>query len=382
LRLATVTHFFPSHGGGIELVAGELVRRFCDAGVSVEWVASDTDPPPPSSPGQKMVPVSGTNLIERITQLPYPLWYPSAVVALVRAVRRADVVHVHEHFYFGSALGVVIARLCRRPVVITQHMGALDLGARSLSRLFAWYSRMLGRILFAAATRVVFISANVRGFFRLENAPKASLIFNGVEATLFSSAAPPDARQLRADLGLPDSRRIILFVGRFVRKKGMRALHALIPRFPEVSWVFIGSGPEDPASGSLDNVRVVGRVDHDMLPRYYHAADLLILPSAGEGMPLVVQEALACGLAVLSTDEVASACPDACSMIRSLPSPRSEQDLSAWEQALRATLEDSSYLNDRLARAAAAQQLWSWSRCACAYLQLFERLSSQVGGAG
>src|SRR6267143_1151453 len=128
LRVATITHFFPDHGGGLELVAEKLVREFASRGMSVEWFSSATDPPPRSLPGQVAHhAVAATNLIERWTQLPYPLWSLSALPTLWTSIGKADVVHVHEHLYFSSLLAVGIARLRRRPVIITQHMGALGL---------------------------------------------------------------------------------------------------------------------------------------------------------------------------------------------------------------------------------------------------------------
>jgi glycosyltransferase involved in cell wall biosynthesis len=92
-----------------------------------------------------------------------------------------------------------------------------------------------------------------------------------------------------------------------VKKKGLQIIEALAERSPDVLWILVGSGPEAP-SRDRPNVRVVGRVEHEHLPCFYQAADVLMLPSAGEGFPLVVQEALCCGAGVLSTDEVASAC--------------------------------------------------------------------------
>ncbi len=375
LRLVTITHFFPAHGGGLELVAGKLVDALAARGVSTQWFSSATDDPPHSASARvTCVPVATTNLVERLTQLPYPLWSPGALSRMWRAIGSADVVHVHEHLYACSIVAIVLARLRRRPVVITQHMGALGLGSRALTVCYEVAAKALGLFAFALATRTVFISANVRRFFSQDRSDRSLLIFNGIDTERFGAASNDERQAAREQLGFPLDRRVILFVGRFVRKKGLSIINELARRFPEVLWVLVGSGPEDPAKWTRENVRLPGRVNHDGLPQFYHAADLLLLPSTGEGFPLVVQEALCCGLGVLSTDEVGTACPAAAPLIRVWRTPRTGSDYDGWENALRQVLADNAYLEARKARSEQARRLWSWKNCSSQYLQLFESL--------
>jgi glycosyltransferase involved in cell wall biosynthesis len=377
LRLLTITNYFPSHGGGIERVAERLVDEFERRRAVVEWFSSDTDPPPGSTPNRAVVAVRTFNAVERITQLPYPIWSLSALPMLWRAIGRSDVVHVHEHLYFGSILGVLLARLRGRPVVVTQHMGALGLRARLPTAVYAALARGLGLLIFGLASRIVFISANVRDFFGRERSAKTRLIFNGIDPLRFKSAPEEQRRRVRSELGIQPQRRVILFVGRYVRKKGLDILQSLAARFPEPLWVFVGSGPEDPSHWKRDNVLVLGRVLHDRLACIYQAADLLVLPSSGEGFPLVVQEALACGLGVLSTQEVRDACPAAKEMIREHVTPRTTPDIEGWERVLREVLADAAYLEARDERARRAHQLWSWEDCASQYLLLFDEITSK-----
>ena len=137
LRLVTVTHFFPDHGGGLELVAGKLVDQFVRHGVVVSWFSSDTDRAPPDiGDSATHIPVRSSNMVERLTQLPYPLWSPLSLRTLWRAIGGADVVHIHEHLYPSSIVTLLLARLRRRPAVITQHMGALGLQHGILTALY------------------------------------------------------------------------------------------------------------------------------------------------------------------------------------------------------------------------------------------------------
>jgi glycosyltransferase involved in cell wall biosynthesis len=373
----TVTNYFPSHGGGIERVAERLIDEFGRRLVVVEWLSSDTDPPPESASNRTVVAVRAFNAVERITQLPYPIWSPSALPALWRAIHRADVVHVHEHLYFGSILGVCLARARGRPVVVTQHMGALGLSSRFSTAAYEVLARGLGLLIFSLATRIVFISANVRSFFGRERSAKSRLIFNGMDPLQFKLVSAERRQRVRTELGIEPQRQVILFVGRYVRKKGLHILQSLAARLPEALWVFAGSGPEDPSQWKRDNVLALGRVQHDRLADIYQAADLLILPSSGEGLPLVVQEALACGLGVLSTHEVRDACPAAKDLIRAHDTPRTIPDIDGWERALRQALSDVNYLEGRNERAQQAQRLWSWEDCAAQYLLLFDEITSK-----
>lgn len=373
LKLLVVTHYFPDHGGGIELVAEQLASCFAGLGMQVHWLSSDTDAIPLiQQKGVTFEPIPASNIIERHTQLPYPLWHISAIRTLWRAIGAADIVHVHEHIYACSLMTLVIAQLRRRPVVITQHMGALWLRGRWLTFIFNCISRGLARLAFAVATNTVFISDNVRHFFRRQRDPNARIIFNGVDTERFHPPSQRERESARVRLGLREDQQIVLFVGRFVKKKGLRIIERLAHYFPDVVWLLVGSGPEQPAGHA--NVRVIGRIDNDKLPQFYQASDLLLLPSAGEGLPLVVQEALCCGLGVLSTTEVATACPVAADLMRTCILPKGVDAASAWKAALALALADTAYLIDRDRRARKARHLWSWHDCGNQYTALFSSI--------
>ena len=373
-QLVVVTPFFPAHGGGLERVAYELVTRLAED-YRILWFSSDTDPAP-DLPTAKVtcVPMRTNNTIEHVTQLPYPIWSPFSLSKLWLAIGRADAVHVHEHLYFPSIAAILISKLRRRPVIVTQHMGALVLPRRWMTPIYNLGAKALGALLFRLADSAVFISANVMDYFSRKDAANTRIIFNGVDTTRFRYMHDEDRRRLRQALGLPVDSSIVLFVGRFVRKKGIHRIMELARRVPEATFLFIGAGPESP-DNTAPNVVVSGRVEHDRLADYYRASDLLILPSSGEGFPLVVQEALCCGTAVLSTTEVATACPDATHLIRHRQVPRDDANNEDWVSALTDTLGDRRYLDDRAQRASFALSLWSWKKCAAKYSDLIHQIT-------
>ncbi len=118
----------------------------------------------------------------------------------------------------------------------------------------------------------------------------------------------------RKELGLRGMESVVLYVGRFAPVKGLDRLMAAAAHLRSrrgLMFVIIGGdGPQTPAFTDLrkfagkalvgDMVRFRGRVEHDLLPLYYSAADVLVVPSYYESFSLVGLEALACGTPVIS----------------------------------------------------------------------------------
>jgi glycosyltransferase involved in cell wall biosynthesis len=145
------------------------------------------------------------------------------------------------------------------------------------------------------------------------------LLFNGVDGERFRPAkSSAEREQLRAGLGASADERLILFVGRMVEKKGLPAVRAIAAQSPGCRFLLVGSGPIDPQSWGLANVAPLGKLPPERLAELYRAADALILPSVGEGYPLVVQEAMASGVPILCGMDSAEADPGASRFLHGL----------------------------------------------------------------
>ncbi|MEA2715123.1 MAG: glycogen synthase [Candidatus Parcubacteria bacterium] len=161
-----------------------------------------------------------------------------------------------------------------------------------------------------------YIVANSRGLKTLAERTARRLgrqvimIPNGVDAQIFSPAEHSAGNDAEKDFP-------ILFAGRLTEQKGatylLKALaeikHADRPAFRSIRCSVIGDGPlramllhEARSLGIAEHVEFLGWVDRRSLPELYRRHAVFVLPSFEEGMPNVMLEAMASGLAVVATD--------------------------------------------------------------------------------
>jgi glycosyltransferase involved in cell wall biosynthesis len=146
---------------------------------------------------------------------------------------------------------------------------------------------------------------------------KISLAPNAVDVKRFATSAELARRDLRGRkrLGLPAQ--YFLYVGRFVKSKGIYDLLNAYAKLPDkiryrVGLVFVGDGEErnelmrrsrDLRAGCI---MFPGFVQRDELPDYYANAIALVFPTYSDPWGLVVNEAMACGIPVIATDAAGS----------------------------------------------------------------------------
>ncbi len=140
-----------------------------------------------------------------------------------------------------------------------------------------------------------------------------TLVPGGVDARRFT---PPDAskEEVRRRLGLPVDGPLLLTVRRLAARMGLDNLIAAMPHVARSlpiapRLVIVGQGElrahleaQVAALGLGDRVHFAGFVPDDLLPQYYQAADLFVLPTRSlEGFGIITLEAFASGLPVLGT---------------------------------------------------------------------------------
>ena len=234
----------------------------------------------------------------------------SAVTATARLVwllarRQVDLLHLHVgdgSSFYRHMLYAALGWLARTPVLLHWHTPGT--GEAQDAGLANGLQRRLARWGVNHASRVFVLSpAWAEALALLSGHPHADrrmvVLPNPVDCALIRP--PDDPAQRQADM--------VLFLGDFSRRKGVRDLLAAAPavlrRRPAARFVLAGGAP--PADVALQAEALGGAVEFpgfvrgaDKVRRLQEAA-LLVLPSYAEGLPVAVLEAMAAGLPVVTT---------------------------------------------------------------------------------
>ncbi len=316
--------------------------------------------------------------------------YLSSLAAARRAVGHAlrafspDVVHAHH-----ALSGVAASRAGVAPYYTFYGPWHLEFlmdaairpgRARWARRLAAPVKAAYARCLEGAAVRrgekVVVLSSYSRrllGEIHGAGADRVAIIPGGVDLDRFRPAL--DRQAVRDSLGLPAGP-LLFTARRLVPRMGLDRLLGALVELPGAFLVIAGSGwlgpvLEDTAArlGVSARVRFAGFIRDEDLPRYYQAADLVVLPSVAlEGFGLITLEALACGTPVVATADSGAADvlgPLAPAWIAPDGSPR------AIAAAVRGALATRAGDGEIRARCRAHAAGYSWDRMAAAHEALY-----------
>ncbi len=299
-RFLLVTNHFG--WGGAEKQLEHLAVGLAEAGHEVAMVATGlhiVDLAPLEAAGVEAVSLGAKGRLEKLWKLR----------ELRRRAAAADLVHCTG--WDATLWGRIAAWLARRPVVITEHTPGRDSQAegtpgRAGAGTIAAHNRILDRVTYATIT----VGAWQHELLVSEGVRPDSIVHipNGVpvEDLRRRAAAGPD----RAEVGIPADSPLVVQVARFAPQKGQRlalgAVARLRERFGDVRLAFIGGGRDEELikaeaeAAGADWATFLGfRED---VPGIVSRADISILPSEAEGLPMSLLETLAVGTPIVGTD--------------------------------------------------------------------------------
>jgi len=228
---------------------------------------------------------------------------------------------VHSHYWLSGQVGRIAADRWEVPLVHTAHtLARVKNAALAPGDEAEPAARELGEehVVAEADALVASTPAEARELVELYGADpeRVHVVEPGVDLRRFAPVPPEQRAAARRDLGLPADRDVVLFAGRIQALKApdvlVRALGVLKATGRPVPLLVVLGGPSGRSTsvrelralahvtGVEDDVLLRPPADRDSLADWYHAADLVAMPSRSESFGLVAAEAQAAGVPVLA----------------------------------------------------------------------------------
>jgi UDP-glucose:(heptosyl)LPS alpha-1,3-glucosyltransferase len=298
--------------GGAERYTADIAAALVARGHQVHLLSTHFGPP---IPGVNFVSLSGAaptkagqyraflnSLDEHLASKRYD------VVHSMLPVRRCDIYHPHA----GMAKAALQTHLARETVPAR----ALASFANRLNRKRRFYAQVEDALLHGPARPIVLcLSDYVKGMI-LNHYPdigdQLTKLFNATNLNDFDPEKHSPAREaVRARFHIPPEATVALMIAQHFERKGLAdviaATHRLWQKSPEIAPIVLVVGQDDPSRSRL-HARRLGIADRiifagttDRSADFYAAGDFFVLPTRHDSCSLVVLEALAMGMPVIST---------------------------------------------------------------------------------
>jgi D-inositol-3-phosphate glycosyltransferase len=382
--------------GGLNVYVAEVSRRLGERGIKVDVFTRAEDPAAPEmvevNEHTRVITVPAGPL-EAVSKESLPQLVPEFTAGLDDVIKGYDL--IHSHYWLSGLIGAELADRHQLPLVHTMHtMARVKNSSLTADQQTEPDVRERGEAAVVKAARM--LTANTTDeAAELEHhyaahPDRITIVPPGVDLHTFH---PCDQPKSRAQLGVPQDARVILFVGRIQPLKApdvlIKAVAELARRSPdrraELKLIIIGSpsGPDSGWSRTLapltEELGVTDLVDfrphseRAELFRWYCASDLVGVPSYNESFGLVALEAQACGRPVVATDVggLRHAVQDQQTGILV-----AGHDPNLWADALGSVLDHPDELVRMGANAAAHASTFSWDNTAAATLRAYALANS------
>ena len=299
-------------------------------------------------------------------------------VTILNRKKKFDVLNCHGVDYAGT-MARHLKSLQQFPLVMTPHgmdiqkIPEIGYGLRLDD---AWDRRISKNL--KAADYVTAISQSVHGDLDMIPEERIVDIPNGINVSRFSG---PASTYLHEHLGISDTSRIVLSVGRNHIKKGydygIKAMSTLVGKLccKDVHYVIVGRGVTEHrktvAECQADTfISLVDEVPPDRITQCYKSADVFFSPSIVEGLSLVSIEAMASGLPLVVTDVPGNddvVRDNGCGVIVK------SKDPEAMAVGLQRLLSDDSYMSSLAELSQQCSGKYDWPKIAMQYEAVYRR---------
>lgn len=315
--------------GGQNVYVSELAKELAEGGYSVDIYTRKENTEQPAVvdwlPGIRVIHVKAgpEAIVEKEGLLGYMEEFRDNMLRYISRERlRYDL--VHAHFFMSALVASSIKKILHVPYVVTFHaLGLVRKAHQQEADKFPPERCLIERFIVRDADRLIAECPQDREdlirYYDAEPA-KISVVPCGFNPGEFQ---PFDRREARRKLGLPETGRILLQLGRMVPRKGVDTVIKALGHLPhhsaeKVRLVIVGGNSDEPdprltpeigrlqeiarATGVADLILFTGRKSRELLRYYYSAADIFITTPWYEPFGITPLEAMACGIPVIGSD--------------------------------------------------------------------------------
>jgi len=250
----------------------------------------------------------------------FPL-IPHLFFKLFAISKTADIIHAHINSPGIIEIAALVSRISNKPLVVTYHADPI---IQDLNIEFSRYAKTILRIYLNKSIDLILKRAHKiivttplyvgKSNFLQNYLHKVVVIPNSIDIDSFREQNLQTIQDLMREYNLKN-KRIILFVGRLVKYKGieylLKAMKTVIPAFKSICLLIVGDGPLknklEYLSSKMNlksNIVFTGNVSSRILRNIYRIADLFVLPSISnsEGFGIVLIEAMAHAKPVIASN--------------------------------------------------------------------------------
>ena len=304
MKICIVTSGYPPKIGGVETVTENLAKEYVNLMHEVHVITPSEDATNQTITPENIIlhkihidKFSDAETMPIYNKIPRGILFFRRIFKNIKTIK-PDIIHVQN---IQNSIPVYFAKKIQKtPYCISLHNN-LELMGIALPNIMKKYWMKLPYV--KDANAIVSLTKEMAETVQESLQRESDIIPNGVDIKRFYPNPTPNEER---------ENKIILTISRLDNKKGIEyaieSMPNILKKYPHTILRIIGDGdfrPElDKISESLclqNSVEFIGQIPNSDVPDYLQNADIFLLPSLFEGLPLTLLESMACGLPVIST---------------------------------------------------------------------------------
>ena len=306
MKILAISHEFPPIGGGGANACYFLTKGFVERGHEVTLITANYQGMPEKEVmnGVQIMRVNSLRKHKEHCSFKEMLSYLFKAYPVAKKMQKENRYDICLIFFGipSGPIGYMLKKKYKLPYVIRFGGGDVPGFQERFTKVYKLIAPAIKMIWKKADARI----ANSQGLkdmaLKFYDKKSFDIIPNGVDTEVFYQIEKADSDEFK-----------ILFVSRLIERKGLQFIIPQLQKIQDstekkVKLVVVGDGPYREQLETItreykvaDMVEFVGQKNKKEIVPFYQNADLFILPSAKEGMPNVVLEAMACGLPIIMT---------------------------------------------------------------------------------